>query len=179
MSGCTHPHEEISGDNIGTCILCGQRRQYDPEGGTKPPVIIKEGIDFTKCDPLKIPRERKIAIARFAKEHGIPHTVECTGFPMKVIRAWVGTYTRVQKEKPGPKLKPRKELLVVDRTQGRIIKIFAGPLLTCGLCEEAIVEAQPLYIDTNMDARLWLHRECGQRLAKVLGAIGVSFELNL
>jgi hypothetical protein len=95
MAGCTHPKEEIDREQVGLCLLCGQRRQYDSEGGNKPPVIISPGIDFTTCNPLELPRERKIAIAHYAKEHDIKHTVKCTGLPMVYIRAWTGAPGRL------------------------------------------------------------------------------------
>jgi len=91
---CRHEYE-IDNKNRGTCKICGQVVQFDPDGKA-PPSVLQLGQSKTSASgkAVEFTSDQKAAIAREARERGIKTVALEKKLPWTLIRAWVGCYCR-------------------------------------------------------------------------------------
>ena len=89
-------HKWNSGQEIRFCLQCRQVRTF-PKNGEGEPRVVWQGSD-DKRDPLTLPPEDKKELARLGQLLGVKKAADCIGIPMKILRAWCGSYRRQPKQ---------------------------------------------------------------------------------
>lgn len=82
---CPH-HWEIDRTNKGTCIHCGEQRQF-PWGGKGEVVVLKEGRKLGQI-PSKFTSEEKQQIIEETDVRGVPAVTEARGIPTSTLYSW-------------------------------------------------------------------------------------------
>lgn len=167
---CTHKYEVLSPSNLATCVVCAQQKQYDPDG-KEPPVVIKEGIDFTKVDPHELSNGHKKAIALICKKYGIKAVGKSSGLPGRLLSGWMATYLR-DKVKYDATMKARRVMA------GLIVHLRIESPPTCALCDQEVKDGPTYSIHTTEPSDLLMHEACALRLVRILEQLQIRYEMG-